>query len=454
MVVEDAGVKLKGHGSYQPIDEKPSWTVHFAEYSADRRMRGLKKIHLNNSLQDATYLKEQLASELFRAANVPVPRVAHALVRLNGRSLGLYVVKEGYTRDFIRRHFEAADGELYDDDDGHDIDHRMDLDLPGSSSEDQVELKRLADAALEPDLDRRWQRLERSLDVDQFLTFMAMELMTGQWDGYCLGQNNFRVYHDPRSDKIVFLPSGLDQALSKADLAWKPGMTGLVARSIMETAPGRERYAARFGELFEALFDSVRITRRLDQSLDILRSHLPGRVFSPLRRESEALRELIVEREWSLREQLRRPEPAMPHFDGEVALLSGWKPFDPPVGGSLSEGHDPGSKPMLRIMAGARTAASWRTTVRLKAGRYVFRGRARVIGVSTLPFGSHQGAALRVAGAPRPSAALVDTTDWEELRLNFEVRAPEEEVVLICQLRASAGEAWFDRESLRLVRER
>src|SRR6185503_10101718 len=157
-VLRDAGVHLKGTGSYRPIDDKPSFTVDFAKFVRGQSLRGLQKLHLNNSVQDTTYLKEQIASELFRAAHVPVPRVAHAWVTLNGRELGLYVLKEGFSREFLSRHFESADGNLYDTDDGHDVDQPMKRHLGQDSTDDQADLQRLAAAAMEPDLSRRLER--------------------------------------------------------------------------------------------------------------------------------------------------------------------------------------------------------------------------------------------------------------------------------------------------------
>jgi CotH kinase protein len=452
-VFSGVGVHLKGRGSFRPIDDKPSFTVDFGKFVTGQKMRGLEKIHLNNSVQDPSYLKEQVAAELFRAADVPVPRVAHALVRLNGRQLGLYVVKEGFTREFLGRYFENADGNLYDTDEGHDVDQRLKRHLGLDPTDDQTELKRLAAAALEPDLSRRWQRLQESLDMDRFLTFMVMELMICHWDGYCLGQNNFRVYHDPRTGKIVFLPSGMDQVFSKSDMPWKLDMSGLVARAVMEIPKGREQYAARFRKLYGALFVSERLTNRVNQLLDDLRPWLTSGVFGEMRREAAELCEQIVARERSLRTQLSEPDPPCPEFDRDVALLGGWKAFDEPAGGRMHDGQGPESKEILLIVAGARTAASWRTTVRLKRGRYRFQGHARVIGATALPFGNNQGASLRVSGRMQHSVELTDTTDWEQLRTNFEVRAPEEDVVLICQFRAAGGEAWFEKSSLSLVRE-
>ena len=120
----------------------------------------------------------------------------------------------------------------------------------------------------------------------------------------------------------------------------------------------------------------------------------------------------------------------------------------------MHDGQSTEGSAVLQIVAGAKTSASWRTTVKLKQGRYRFQGRARVADVTPLPFGNHHGASLRVAGKPQRSAELVNTSDWEELKTEFEVGAPEEDVVLICQLRATAGEAWFDGASMRLVRQR
>jgi hypothetical protein len=452
--LREAGVHLKGRGSFRPIDDKPGFTVDFGRFVRGQRMRGLEKIHLNNSVQDVTCLKEQLAGELFRAARVPVPRAAHALVSLNGRRLGLYVVTEGFTREFLGRHFERTDGDLYDTDAGHDVDQRMERDLGTDPTSDQAVLNRLADAAREPDLSRRWERLQQTLDMDRFLAFAAIELMVCHWDGYCLGQNNFRIYHDPQTDKAVFLPSGMDQVFSKADMPWKPDMAGLVARAVMEIPEGRKQYAARFRELFGALFVSGRLTNRVQQLLSDIRPFLAPDALVEARHAAAELCAWIVERERSLRAQLNEPEPALPDFAGDVALLDRWKAFDEPLGRTAYDRRFVEAKEILRILAVSRTSASWRSTVRLKRGRYCFRGNARAISVTALPFGKSQGASLRVAGRTQHSLELMDTTDWTELGTSFEVRESEEEVVLICQLRASRGEAWFDKNSLRLVRER
>jgi spore coat protein H len=453
-VFQDVGVHLKGStGSFRSIDDKPGLTVDFERFVRGQKLRGVRKIHLNNSVEDATYLKEKLGSELFRAAHVPAPRVSHALVELNGRPLGLYVLQEGFTEDFLGRYFERADGNLYDTDQGHDVNLTMKRHLGRDSANGQMELQRLAAAAMEPDLNRRWERLQEVLDLDEFLAFMAMEIMICHWDGYCLGRNNFRVYQDPRTGKVVFLPSGMDQLFAQADLPWKPDMAGLVARALMEIPEGRQQYAAKFKSLCNTVLVSERLAHRVNQFLADLRPSLESDAYRTLRREAAGLCGAMAERELSLRKQLGESEPAVPRFAGNQASLAVWRIVNSSGEAKMLEGGGAAEKRALQIIAGVRTSASWGSRVRLCEGHYRFQGKARVTKVTPLPFGVHQGASLRVGGRLSHSSPLIGTTGWQTLEADFEVSQPEENILLICELRATTGQVWFDKESLVIVRQ-
>src|SRR5207244_1709630 len=127
--------------------------------------------------------------------------------------------------------------------------------VSGNDSGAQFELKMLAAAAREPDLPRRWERLQQVLDVERFLSFMAIEIMACHRDGYCLARNNFRIYQDRDSGKIVFFPHGMDQLFGKADASIQPHMHGLIARALLETPEGRQGYRQRVALLLTNVFD-------------------------------------------------------------------------------------------------------------------------------------------------------------------------------------------------------
>lgn len=438
--VRDAGVRLKGRGSFQVLDAKPSFTIDFARFDSQPQLHGLRKIHLNNSAEDASFVKELIGSEFFQAVGIPAPRVGHARVSLNGKAIGLYVIKEGFTKDFLQRHFHKSEkgaGNLYDTDEGNDIDKRMEQDL--GTHRDQGELKRLAEAASDPDLGSRWSRLQTALDMDRFITFMAAEIMICHWDGYCLSRNNFRVFYEGARHTIVFLPAGMDQIFSKADLTWKPKMLGLVARSVLETQEGREMYEREFRKMFESAFDAGRLTNRVWDVIAELRPFLSRGEFELIEGEAGDLMRRIEERKISLHRQLGEAEPQFLKFVDGVAILSGWKPFDEPAGGRMTEDSSG-----WRIVAGPRTAASWRTTIRLKPGRYIFSGTTKTTGVEPLPFGNRNGASLRIVGDTAQSTALTGSTAETLLQCAFEAKT-EGEVVLAFELRASAGKAEFQK---------
>jgi spore coat protein H len=452
VVYPQVGIHVKGAaGSFRAVDDRPSLTLDFCQFKQDQKFHGLRRIHLNNSIEDPSFANERLGSELFQAAGVPAPRVTRATVVCNGRNLGLYVLKEGFTEDFLACHFKHVGGGLYEPEGGHDIDQRLKRNSVLASVDDRVALKALAAAAAEPDPARRWQRLEAALDTDRFLAFMAMEVMLGHRDGYCLARNNFRVYHDLDTGKVVFFPHGMDQLLGTADLPWQPSLAGIVAQGVMTTSEGRQRYAAVFSSLFTNVFKTAALTSRVDQLALELRPVLSGGEWDGIRNESARVKERIVQRQICLKSQLAKPPLKLIEFQAGMATLDGWRTIESPTKGKMDQVNGPGDVPALHIVAGAETLASWRTRALLGRGRYRFEGRARVAGVQPLPYGLHQGAGLRVGGNARQTDSLTGDSSWQVLAAEFQVEQATEEVEFICELRAQAGEAWFARDSLKLL---
>lgn len=441
---------LKGStGSFRGLDDKPSFTLRFDGADGGSGFHGLSKLHLNNSVEDPSYFNEYAGSALFRAAQIPAPRVTHALVTLNGRRLGLYVLKEGFTEAFLGQFFQDPRGNLYDTGPGHDVDEVLEKDA-GAGPDDRSDLAALAAAAREPDLATRWARLGQVLDVDRFVSFMAMEVITCHRDGYCLARNNFRIYHDVATGRMVFLPHGMDQLFGRPDATLRPAMQGLVARAVLETHEGQQAYRARLEQLTPHLLNVPHLHREADIVLQRLRPFLAAREFRQLETAIADSKERIARRRASLERQMNEPEPRPARFVQGRFRLVDWKGFDAPAGGTLERRAAPGGGEALHIRAGPTTSASWRTTVRLAPGHYKFRGKVVTEGVQPLSFGRNHGAGLRVAGASAlPPYELVGDQAGVWLEQPFEVDE-ERDIELICELRARSGAAWFLSASLEL----
>lgn len=450
---QGVGVHLRGAlGSFRGIDGKPGFTVNFEKFVSGQRFHGLRKMYLNNSVEDPTYLNELVGNQLFRAAGLPATLVTHAVVELNGKPLGLYVLKEGFAEEFLARHFQHPEGNLYDIGPGHDVDEPLTKDL-GKGPEDGSDLDAVANAAQEPDPVRRWQQLERTVDLNRFISFMAMEILLGHRDGYCLARNNFRVYQDVDSSRMVFLPHGMDQLFGNAKAMVEPRMNGLVARSLMEIPEGRRAYRKRCALLLTNVFRIKEIEQTIDEAVLRIRPVLRPELAAALQTEALALKGRIASRRTELEKQLAIPPLELLRFEGGAARLDGWQPFDVPARGSMAQTNTADGKRTLMIRAGPVTSASWRTKVLLPRGQYRFEGSVRTAAVEPLGFGKNHGATLRVmqVSAVRPPP-LLGTQSWKTLQVLFEITEREQELELVCDLRGRAGTAWFDVESLRLVR--
>lgn len=259
----EVGVRLKGSATFQSIDKKPGLSLKFNEFVKDQEFHGRGRVLLNNSQQDPTYLSEAIGGDIFRSAGVPAAKVTFARVEMNGRDLGLYVVAEAANKDFLSQYFKKAKGNLYEGS-NNDITDKLEKD-GGDSSTEQTDLRALASASKEPDLAQRWKKLATALDIERFITFAAVEVLIGHHDGYTMDKNNYRIYHDPASEQMVFLPHGLDQLFAKTDEPLIPEWKGLVARAVLSTPSGQQKYLERMSGLLAGAFKTDALQARIKE---------------------------------------------------------------------------------------------------------------------------------------------------------------------------------------------
>jgi spore coat protein H len=273
-VYTNVAIKLKGaRGSFRPLGSKSAFTLNFDKFAPDQEFHGLDKIHLNNSVQDPTYFNEIICSQLFLAAGVPTARAIHARVVFNGEDTGLYVLKEGYDKRFLKRHFGNADGNLYDGGFLNDINDLLEKDS-GDGPNDWSDLDLLVQAANQSDLGKRLIEVEKVLDLDRFITFTAMEMLTCHWDGYTQNHNNYRLYRNPGNGKFVFIPHGMDQVFEDVGFPLIPGdqrarrgwRQGMLTRQVMAIPEVQRRYIVRMGQLLNDVFTVEKIDRIVSEA--------------------------------------------------------------------------------------------------------------------------------------------------------------------------------------------
>ena len=451
------GIKLKGAaGSFRGMDDKPALTLNFDKFRDHQAFHGLDKLHLNNSVQDPTYLNELICSELFLAAGVPTPRTTHARVWINGRDAGFYVLKEGFDGTFLKRHFGDGKGNLYDGGFLQDLDANLEKDS-GDGPDDRSDLKAVVDAAREQDGQKRWQRIADVVDVDKLLTFTALELMACHWDGYSLNRNNYRVYFDAKTKKMLLLPHGMDQMFGDTNTSVLANPGAMLPQAILSNPQWRAAYRDRISELLPLFSPPDRLLKRVDEVHARIRPVVNEWNTDAARDLDNHVRDLkqrIAERAKNLKQQSDIPEPRPLKFDRNgVANVIGWKPKAESADAKLDEEMIANEPSRYRIEAGpgGRCVASWRAKVLLPAGKYMFVGTVRTAGVIALAETSGEGAGVRISGSRRTNKLAGDSA-WQKLEHEFEILPATQEVELVAELRATKGQVWFKADSLRLVR--
>ena len=436
--------RLRGHGSFRSLEERPNFAVHFQELATNQTYRGLQKLMFNNSVQDETGLAEFLSTQLFRDAGLPAARVTHARVLLNGRDLGLYVVIEAMGRDFLKHHFKNSNGNLYEG--GPDIDSPLEQDS-GVRVEQQDRAK-LAQACALTNRAERWHALAEVLDVDRFVTFAAMEMLTSHWDGYVLHLNNYRLYHNPTTGRFEFIAHGMDWTFQRPNLSIQVPQRTVLARALFDSSEGQKLYRERAAALFTNLFEIATITNRLERELAKIRTGRFGsNELAVIERGADVMRERVRLRLARVAHELAGSGPAFLKLDTNgVAPLTVWRAYYDGGTGVVDRVTVDG-RPSLHIgAAGSNFRPSWRSLAYLPRGSYRYEASVKIAARGGIA------AVLRTSG-PWGGTTINSATDWRPLTFDFEVRDEAgHDVEFVCDFSGAEGEAWFDLNSLLLRR--
>ena len=212
MLFEEVGIRIKGNGSFSPINVKPSLKVEFDKYGGPDAF-WLDQIVLNNMTTDPSGIREVTAYYLYRAMGVPAVRATHTIVHINGSVRGVYTLME----DVQLRTFEpwgmSSNGWMAE---MFLADFQTDL-LPNFEDEDgtaQLDgIRGVIEALRLEDDDEAMDALEEHVEMDQFISFYAASGLIGQYDAYPYRSpgDDVHIYTDPDHHRISFIPHGLDE---------------------------------------------------------------------------------------------------------------------------------------------------------------------------------------------------------------------------------------------------
>lgn len=306
--LERVSVRKKGGlGSLSRL--RPSLILDLDHNVPDRELLGVSRLTLNNDRSSPSHNRQCMAYELFAQAGLPASRCNLAHVVVNGEDLGTFSNVEPIRKPLLQRLFGDDSGNLYEGREDGDFTpdgvERFQI-KTNTTSNDRSDLRAVVRALEAPDAEVVAE-LEQLIDLDQFRRFWALETLTGNWDSYSGNTNNFYLYHDPASDKFVFLPWGTDTAFTGGSIvdAYNQTLTvyatGALANRLYNLPEERARFRALLGELNDTLWDADALEARLDELAALSTDAWPGAV--------EAQRMFMLTHSDALRAELAQPAP-------------------------------------------------------------------------------------------------------------------------------------------------
>ena len=268
--LQRVGIRKKGFFGSLSLS-RPSIKIRFNQYVQRQHVSGVRRVTLNNNLQDPSNIFQCLAYRVFADAGVPTPMCGFARLTVNGEDLGVYTTLETYDREFLARHFPSAEGKLYE---GQLSDFRPNWietfeNKLQKSFDDRHELYELA-RALRADDEDLLELVEPLVDLDAYISFWAAETLIGHWDGYNGNTNNFFVYLEPTTKKFYFIPWGTDGVFGVNPFLARPAPVSVNASAMLPfrlygLAEIRTRYFARLRELLDTVWDEDALIADIDR---------------------------------------------------------------------------------------------------------------------------------------------------------------------------------------------
>jgi spore coat protein CotH len=328
-VFEGVGIRVKGGcGSARNLDGKAGFKVNLSWDDPavpgcpdTRRLFGLKRLTLNNLVQDRTFSHERLGYPIYKRLGVATPRTAHILVYVNDELWGLYNHIETIDRRFLTRWFDDNGGDMYEGtywcdllpenvppvlDDTYCLRRSFGAGECSGDSDYQPLRDLVQSIAALPD-GGFYPEVESFFEFDTFLSSWAVDTVLSHWDAYEFTiLNNYRVYRDPSTMRWTLIPHGIDQTFADTIDGFDP--SGILARRCIDEPDCEAAFAARVHAAVEA-FEALELSEEAIGLDSLIREHVEADPRKELGiGEYDALvvemRQWIVERPEVVRDEL------------------------------------------------------------------------------------------------------------------------------------------------------
>lgn len=220
---EDVGFRLRGNTSRYA--QKKSFKLSLNKFVSGRTYYGVDKLNFNGEHNDPSSMRAALCFDLYHRAGLVAARANHFRTYINDRFFGIYTNFEEYDEKFTASRFGREDGNLYKCNFSADLNYLGDdPDLyklinngervyeqdNQADTDDYSDLAHFIDVLNNTPEEEFLCEIEMIFEVNEYLKYIAIDIVIGNWDGPLINKNNFFLYSNPATGKFEYLPYDLD----------------------------------------------------------------------------------------------------------------------------------------------------------------------------------------------------------------------------------------------------
>ncbi|MBK8955584.1 MAG: CotH kinase family protein [Saprospiraceae bacterium] len=294
-VYPNVGVRFKGQTSYQRVtSQKKSFniTLDFADETQD--LKGYETLNLNNSYEDNSYVREVLYEYITRPF-CPSLKANYSHLYINGQDWGLYPNVQALDGDYVQEWFLSNEGTrwrcerssgggpgqpgggfgagtstlnyLGDDTTLYKPNYTLKKTTLNNPWSDLVRVTKVLNTV---PLDQLEDTLNKVMDIDRALWFLAKEIMFGDDDSYInKGGMDYYAIYQKDVERLIPLEYDANSVMKAQTSTWslflKENDTKFpLANRLFKVPALRQRYLAHVRTMFNQALDSAHYVSTLN----------------------------------------------------------------------------------------------------------------------------------------------------------------------------------------------
>ena len=224
VTIKNVGLRLKGNSSLNGLfkknttsqDVQAPYLIKLDEYVDGQSYQGYKEIAVRTGSfnSDSALLEEPLSLFIYQENGQIVPEYSYASVKIGDNKAYYYVICENIDGNYIEKHFDQTNGILYkkgnspefaykgEDQTKYVSEYEQETNKKNEDYSKLIEFMKFVSESSDEEFEKE---LPNWLELDSFMTMIAINELIDNQDSFYNQGRNFYLYYNPETEQFTML---------------------------------------------------------------------------------------------------------------------------------------------------------------------------------------------------------------------------------------------------------